>query len=95
MDDNRREGLRRFFASRTNLVLLGFLGVGGFLLVAEHWAHLVGVGPFLLLLGLCGGMHFFMHGTHGGHGGTSSRDDRTTDDGASRDPGADRTDDRP
>ena len=57
-----------FFASRANLVLLVFLAVGSFYLVSEHWAHLVGAGPLLLLLGLCIGMHFFMHGGHGGHG---------------------------
>ena len=62
------ENRRGFFASRGNLVLLVFLGVGGFYLVSEHWAHLVGVGPLLVLLGLCIGMHFFMHGGHGGHG---------------------------
>lgn len=87
MEHDRREGLRRFFASPTNLVLLGFLGVGGFFLIAEHWAHLVGTGPLLLLL-LCGGMHFFMHGAHGGHGGhggNAGRDDRA-EDAAPRDP---------
>ena len=64
-----------FFASRANLVLLVFLAIGGFYLVSEHWAHLVGVGPLLLLLGLCIGMHFFMHGSHGGHGTGSDVDE--------------------
>ncbi len=66
MRDNKDS--RGFFASRANLVLLVFLAVGGFYLVSEHRAHLVGVVPLLLLLGLCVGMHFFMHGGHGGHG---------------------------
>lgn len=88
MDDHRREGLRRFFASPTNLVLMGFLGIGGFFLAAEHWAHLVGAGPLLLLLGLCGGMHVFVHGTHGGHGG-HGRDNSTPDDDAPHDPDPD------
>lgn len=65
---NHGENKHGFFASRANLVLLVFLGVGGFYLVSEHWAHLLGAGPLLLLLGLCIGMHFFMHGGHGGHG---------------------------
>ena len=89
MEHDRREGLRRFFASPTNLVLLGFLVVGGFFLIAEHWAHLVGAGPLLLLLLFCGGMHFFMHGAHGGHGGHGANagpDDRTPGEGAPRDP---------
>ena len=88
MDSNQHEGLRRFFASPTNLVLLGFLGVGGFFLIAEHWAHLVGAGPLLLLLLFCGGMHFFMHGAHGGHGGHGANagpDDRTPGEGARHD----------
>jgi hypothetical protein len=30
----------------------------------------LGYLPLILLLGVCGGMHFFMHGGHGGgHGG--------------------------
>ena len=68
---------------------MGFLGVGGFFLIAEHWAHLVGAGPLLLLLLFCGGMHFFMHGAHGGHGGHGANagpDDRTPGEGAPRDP---------
>ena len=72
--DHGRNG-RGFFASRANLVLLVFLAVGGFYLVSEHWAHLIGVGPLLLLLGLCIGMHFFMHGGHGGHAAASEEDD--------------------
>lgn len=72
--DHGRNG-RGFFASRANLVLLVFLAVGGFYLVSEHWAHLLGVGPLLLLLGLCIGMHFFMHGGHGGHAAASEEDD--------------------
>ncbi len=70
------ENGRGFFASRANMVLLVFLAVGGFYLVSEHWAHLIGVGPLLLLLGLCIGMHFFMHGRHGGHGAGSDEGDR-------------------
>ena len=69
------ENRRGFFASRANLVLLVFLAVGGFYLISEHWAHLIGVGPLLLLLGLCIGMHFFMHGSHGGHGSGSDEGD--------------------
>ena len=63
-----QENRRGFFASRANLVLLGFLAIGGFYLTAEHWAHLLGAAPLLLLLLLCVGMHLFMHAGHGGHG---------------------------
>ena len=50
---------------RSNIVLIGFLLIGGYLLFTEHRAHLLSVLPFLLL---CLIMHFFMHGGRG-HGG--------------------------
>jgi len=56
-----------FFASPTNLVLLGFLAIAGYFLVAEHWAHVVPYLPWVLLLA-CPLMHLFMHHGHGGHG---------------------------
>jgi hypothetical protein len=64
---------RGFFASRANIVLVGFLLIGGFYLVAEHRAHLWLVLPWLpwLLLLACPLMHVFMHHGHGGHGGNS------------------------
>lgn len=36
------------------------------LLIVDHWAHMLGVLPYLLLLA-CPLMHLFMHGKHG-HG---------------------------
>ncbi len=64
-----------FFRSlrfRYGAALLIFLTVGGFFLLQEHKVHVLGYLPLILLLGLCGGMHFFMHGGHGhdGHGKT-------------------------
>jgi hypothetical protein len=52
-------------AWRTRLALLGFLGVGGFFLVMEHRAHLVGILPLLLLLLACPLLHRLAHGGHG------------------------------
>lgn len=63
---------RGFFASRANIVLIGFLAIAGFYLVTEHTAHLFGALPWLLLLA-CPLMHVFMHRGHGGH--RSSGDD--------------------
>ncbi|MEP9321752.1 DUF2933 domain-containing protein [Paraburkholderia phymatum] len=60
-----------------NIVLLAFIAIGGFYLVTEHRAHLLGWLPFLLLLA-CPLMHLFMH--HGGHGGDAPHpedEDRT------------------
>lgn len=56
-----------FLTSRAGLALLGFLAIGGFLLLTEHRAHVLGA-LFYLLPFACILMHFFMHGGHG-HGG--------------------------
>lgn len=53
---------------RWKLVLVAFLVISAFYLIAEHRVHLSGFWqylPFILYIGL----HFFMHGSHGGHGG--------------------------
>ncbi len=55
---------------RASIALIGFLLIGGYYLVTEHRAHLLGIIPFLFLpLGLV--MHRFMHG----HGGTRTASD--------------------
>ena len=59
---------------RYGVGLLVFLGISGYLLWAEHQAHIVGLVPLILLLGACLGMHALMHGGHGGDHG--SDDDR-------------------
>ena len=41
-------------------------GIGAALLIIDHWAHVLGVLPYLVLLA-CPLMHIFMHGKHG-HG---------------------------
>jgi hypothetical protein len=56
-----------FWRSPAGIALGVFLVVAGLLLVLEHGAHLLGASPLLLLLGVCVGMHFFMHGGHGSH----------------------------
>lgn len=55
---------REFIRSRTGLVLIFFLAVAGFYLIAEHTIHIFGVLPYLLLF-LCPLMHLFMHSGHG------------------------------
>ncbi|OIR00535.1 hypothetical protein GALL_174080 [mine drainage metagenome] len=57
-----------FWRSRTGLTLCVFLTVAVAFLLTEHWAHVLGVLPLILPLGLCLGMHAFMHDGHGGHG---------------------------
>lgn len=58
---------------RTTWVLIGFLVVAGFFLLAEHRAHLFGTLPYLLFLA-CPLMHLFHH--HGGHGSHRHAEDR-------------------
>ncbi|RWB97340.1 MAG: DUF2933 domain-containing protein [Mesorhizobium sp.] len=64
-----------FLTSRAGLVLLGFLAIGGFLLLTEHRAHVLGT-LFYLLPFACVLMHFFMHRGHGhGRHGTHRQPD--------------------
>lgn len=65
--DSHSHEQRSFFASRTGLVLIGFLLIAGYFLVTEHRAHLALALPYLpwLLLLACPLMHVFMHGGHG------------------------------
>ena len=69
--------------SRLNIALLGFLAIIGFFLITEHWAHLYGYWPYLLLLA-CPLLHIFGHGGHGGHG--NHDDEKTTEKKSSSSP---------
>ena len=62
-----------FWRSRTGWALIGFLAIGGFFLVTEHRAHLLGWLPFILLA-LCPLMHFF---GHGGHDHSRNKEDKS------------------
>ncbi|MCZ8255485.1 MAG: DUF2933 domain-containing protein [Inhella sp.] len=47
--------------------------IGAFYLLREHWSHVAGTWPYLLLL-VCPLMHLFhRHGGHGRHAGHESR----------------------
>ena len=60
--------IAQFLKSPIGLVLLAFLTIAGFFLIAEHTAHVFGVLPYALLL-LCPLLHLFMHGGHSAHTG--------------------------
>jgi len=49
--------------------------IGAFFLLREHWGHLAGYWPYLLLLLACPVLHLF-HG-HGGHAQRRRRDAST------------------
>ena len=72
-----------FWRSKAGIVACGFLLIGGFFLLTEHWAHVLGILPYLLILA-CPLMHLFMHKGHGGHGGPHNHkpDKRNPESGA-------------
>jgi len=56
-----------FWSSRYAIGWIVIGGIAAYFLLTEHFAHVVGALPFLLLLA-CPLMHVFMHHGHGGHG---------------------------
>ena len=63
------------WTSRAKLAFMAFAGIGAFLLLAEHRAHVLPYLPWLFLAA-CPLMHLFMHHGHGhggryGHGGAA------------------------
>jgi ABC-type nickel/cobalt efflux system permease component RcnA len=55
-----------FWRTRYGIGFLVFFAIGGYFLLTEHLAHVVGALPLLLLLA-CPLMHVFMHHDHGHH----------------------------
>ena len=61
------------FWKRIHWAVWGLFGTGAALLIVDHWAHVLGVLPYLVLLA-CPLMHLFMHGKHGhSHGGDEDK----------------------
>lgn len=60
-------GTTPFWRNKTGIVLIMLLAIGLFYLAREHFSHIAGNWPYLILL-MCPLMHVFGHG-HGGHGG--------------------------
>ena len=73
MPQTRDPGFFNSLRFRYGLGLAVFLGAAGYLLWDEHEAHILGYLPLILILGACLGMHFFMHGSHGGQGSQSDK----------------------
>jgi cadmium resistance protein CadD (predicted permease) len=80
MTTDQRRGIGAFLTSRAGIAAVVFLAIALFFLWQEHAAHVLGYLPLILFLGVCVGMHFFMHGSHGGggsghagHGGGKAR----------------------
>ncbi|MBI0535205.1 DUF2933 domain-containing protein [Roseomonas sp. KE2513] len=63
-----------WWSSRGDIVLADFGLVGAFYVLREHYAHALGILPYLLLLA-CPFMHLFMHHGHGSrHRGDGRQD---------------------
>ncbi len=72
---SQQEPVVGFWKSRTGIALIVFLGIAGLVLSYEHRDHIFSeYGVLVVLLVLCVGVHFFLHGGHGGHGGDGNRD---------------------
>lgn len=54
----------------TQALLSVFIAAAAVYLIANHWLHVLDALPYLGVV-LMMGMHLFMHGRHGGHGGAS------------------------
>lgn len=52
--------------TKTFILILVFLGTGGFIIWSGHQGHVVGILPYLLLLA-CPLMHVLMHSGHTEH----------------------------
>ena len=59
---------KAFWGSRASIGLIVLGSIALYFLLTEHRTHFFSALPFLLLLA-CPLMHFFMHGSHSGHGG--------------------------
>lgn len=69
-NDNNPTGHRTREHSRTGTAWIGAAIMVGaifaFYVLREHWGHVLGFAPYVILL-VCPLMHIFMHGEHG-HG---------------------------
>ncbi|MFC3125096.1 DUF2933 domain-containing protein [Pseudoroseomonas globiformis] len=63
-----------WWRSRMGVVVIGFALIVAFYVLREHYAHVFGALPYLLLLA-CPLMHLFMHHGHGGHAGHGEASD--------------------
>ena len=66
--DNASRGSRKLIGAVIMIAL-----IGAFFVLREHWSHIAGYWPYLLLL-VCPLMHLFHgHGGHGSHESDSSK----------------------
>ncbi len=81
MEQPSKPAFFRSLRFRYGLTLAVFLAAVLYLLWDEHKAHILGYGPLLVILLLCGGMHFFHHAHGGGQHGPTDRSRSVSDKG--------------
>ncbi|MBN9434336.1 MAG: DUF2933 domain-containing protein [Bosea sp.] len=59
--------------TKSGKIIAVVLAIGIILAVADHWMHLFGFLPLLIILA-CLLMHLFMHHGHGGHAHKVAKD---------------------
>lgn len=64
--DRETENEENWWRSPQGILAIIFISIIGFYLVTEHWVHLMGVLPLLLILA-CPLMHILMHRNHHDH----------------------------
>jgi hypothetical protein len=69
-----------WWPTRTGIAVIGFGIVIAFYVLREHYAHALGLLPYLLLFA-CPLMHLFMHHGHGGNAGHRGGDSRAASSG--------------
>ncbi|GJM01340.1 MAG: hypothetical protein DHS20C07_30190 [Methyloligella sp.] len=73
-DYHRPKNKQPWWKTSFGMTVIFFFFVGGYFLAKEHSAH-IGENWIWLILLACPLMHFFMHGSHGGHGSQKHSDD--------------------
>lgn len=68
---NGTEGAPSWWRTRTGIAMIGFVPVGAFHVLREHWGHALGTLPYILILA-CPLMHLFTHRGHHHHGGADA-----------------------
>ncbi len=72
-----------WWRTSTGITVLGFALVAAFYILREHYAHALGLLPYLIILA-CPLLHLLGHGRHGGHHGPGAADRAAPDAEAAR-----------
>lgn len=74
-----------WWRTKVSIAVIGFILIAAFYVLREHYSHVFGLLPYLIILA-CPLMHLFMHHGHGGHEGQSSLEGQAEGGGGSDQP---------